>query len=279
MDRSLDRIDLTDLGLFAQGAPHEVFTRLRRECPVYWNEESSGSGFWALTRYDDVRSVSRDSETFSSERDGIMIFDRSYESGGRDPMMMEMDPPRHTRLRALVNRGLTPRRILDLERFARRRFAEALDRALEMGRCDFVDDVASQLPLQIITEMMGVPESDRAHLGTLAHRIQGFDDPELGGGRGGENTAAIAEMSTYALELGRDRRQTPRDDIATAILRAEVEGYIMDDDAFASFFMLLITAGIETTKAAITGGMLALLDHPEQWSALQRDPDRLPDAI
>jgi cholest-4-en-3-one 26-monooxygenase len=275
------RIDLSDVALFARGTPHDVFRRLRTERPIHWNEQADGSGFWALTRYADVLAASRDSETFSSERRGIMIFDESFETSGRECMMIEIDPPRHTRLRALVSRGMTPRRILDLEEFACRRFAGILDRALESGRCDFVSDIAALLPLQIICQIMGVPEPDRAHLGALAHRIQGFDDPELEGGGAGssENSDAIGEMSTYAVDVARDRRRAPRDDIATAILQAKLDGESIDDAAFASFFLLLITAGIETTKSAISGGMLALTEYPDQWEALRNDPRALPDAI
>ena len=280
MDQPLERIDLSDVELFADGPPHEAIRHLRRHDPVHWNEGPDGTGFWALTRHADVLAVSSDTETYSSERHGLMIYDESFETSGRDRTMLEMDAPRHTRLRALVSRGMTPRRILDLEPFARRCFAGVLDRALEQGRCDFVEDVASQLPLQVITEMMGVPEGDRPRLGELAHRIQGFDDPELGGDEDDrENAEAIREMGAYALELGKARRKNPRDDIATRILQAEIEGYTMDADAFAAFFMLLITAGIETTKAAISGGMLAFTEHPEQWAQLVRDPARLSNAI
>ena len=273
-----EKIDLSDVGLFAHGIPHEIFRHLRRESPIYWNEEACGSGFWALTRHADVLSVNRDSETFSSERRGVMILDESFETSGRERMMIEMDPPRHTRLRSLINRGMTPRRVHDLEEFARRSFSSVLDRSLELGRCDFVKDVATLLPLQIITELLGIPENDRPLLGALADRIQGFDDPELGGGDG-ENTDAIREMSDYALELARDRRSRPRADITTAILQTDLDGETMGDDAFAAFFLLLITCGIETTKAAISGGMLALTEHPDQWAALRRDPDALPGAI
>jgi cholest-4-en-3-one 26-monooxygenase len=280
MSAHSDEIDLSDVRLFADGTPHAVFRRLRRESPVYWNEGTEGTGFWALTRHADVLEVSRDSERFSSEQHGIMIYDESFETSGRERTMLERDAPQHTRLRALVSRGMTGRRVLELEAFARDSFAKILDRAQEMGRCDFVEDVASQLPLQIITEMMGIPESDRGPLGVLANRVQGFDDPDLGGGDGpGENSAAISEMSDYALELGRARRRQPRDDIATWILEAKVEGYAMNDAAFAAFFMLLITAGIETTKSAVSGGMLALMEHPGQWANLGRDPQALPAAI
>ncbi len=279
MEALPEKIDLSDVGLFAHGTPHEVFRHLRRENPIYWNEQPDGSGFWALTRYADVLEVSRDSESFSSERHGIMIYDESFETSGRERTMLEMDAPRHTRLRALVSRGMKPRRILALEDFGRRSFAEVLDRCLELGDCDFVSDVAGQLPLQIISEMMGVPDSDRPHLGVLAHRIQGFDDPELGGGGGGENSDAIQQMSSYALELASERRRQPREDIATAILQADIEGYAMDDAAFAAFFLLLITAGIETTKSSISGGMLALTEYPDQWATLGKHPNALPAAI
>ncbi|MBJ18518.1 MAG: cytochrome P450 [bacterium] len=273
-----EKIDLSDVGLFAHGIPHEIFRHLRGESPIYWNEEACGSGFWALTRYADVLAVGRDPETFSSERRGIMIFDESFETSGRERMMIEMDPPRHTRLRTLINRGMTPRRVLDLEGFARRSFEGVLDRSLELGRCDFVNDVATLLPLQIIAELVGIPQADRPLLGALADRVQGFEDPELGGGDG-ENTDAIRQMSAYALDLARDRRRKPKDDIATAILQADLDGESMSDEAFAAFFLLLITGGIETTKAAISGGMLALTEHPDQWAALRRDPDALPGAI
>jgi cholest-4-en-3-one 26-monooxygenase len=273
-------VDLSDPRLFDRGAPHAVFGRLRRESPVYWNEEPDGSGFWAITRYADVHAVSSDAETFSSERRGVMIFDQSYETSGRARMMIEMDPPHHTRLRALISRGMTPRAIQELEAFARDAFAKTLEGALAKGRCDFVDDVAGQLPLQIIAEMVGVPEADRPRMGELAHRIQGFEDPEVEGSEGvGENAAAIGEMAEYALELARERRREPRDDIATAILQADLDGESMDDDSFASFFLLLITAGIETTKAAITGGMLAFTQHPDQWTHLREDPGALSLAI
>ena len=146
-----EKIDLSDLGLFADGTPHAVFRRLRQESPIFWNEQSDGSGFWAITRHADVMQVSRDSETFSNERHGIMIYDESFETSGRERTMLEMDAPRHTRLRALISRGMKPRKILELEEFARRRFAEELDRCLELGECDFVVDVASTLPVQVIS--------------------------------------------------------------------------------------------------------------------------------
>ncbi len=206
-----EKIDLSDLGLFAEGTPHEVFRRLRRESPIYWNEQSDGSGFWALTRHADVMQVSRDSETFGSERHGIMIYDESFETSGRERTMLEMDAPRHTRLRALVSRGMKPQKILELEEFARRRFAEELDRCLELGECDFVVDVACTLPVQVICEMMGVPESERRHLGLLANRIQGFDDPELGGGGGSENSDAIEEMIRWTTPIHHFRRTATRD--------------------------------------------------------------------
>jgi cytochrome P450 len=274
-----EKIDLSDVSLYADGAPHEALRQLRGEQPIYWNEQPDGSGFWAIMRHADVLAVSRDSDVFSNERHGIMMYDESFETSGRERTMLEMDAPRHTRLRALVSRGMKPRKVLELEDFARRDFSARIDQNLESGDCDFVSDVAGQLPVQVICEMMGVPDGDRAHLGRLAYRIQGFDDPELGGGSGGENSDAIQEMSLYALDLAASRRRAPKPDIATDILNAKIEGYAMDDAAFAAFFLLLITAGIETTKASIAGGMLALTGHPDQWTELCKAPQFLPTAI
>jgi len=274
----MDTVDLSDLALFANGAPHEIFRQLRREVPVYANPAAAGPPFWAVTRHADVVAVSRDSDSYSSERAGIMIFDESFESSGRERMMIELDPPRHTRFRALVNQGFTPRNISRLRSFVTRRFDEVLDVALDKGCCDFVGDVAAQLPLQVIAELVGVPDADRPQLGALAHRIQGFDDPEMGGGTGGENSAAIAEMADYALRLARDRLTNPQDDIATTLLHAEIDGERLDAPAFAAFFILLITAGIETTMSALSGAMLAFVEHPEQWQRLADDPTALPGA-
>ncbi len=271
-------IDLTDLDHFATGAPHGLFTTLRRESPVHWNPERDGVGFWNITRHADVYAVSRDSATFSSESNGIMIFDPPAEEN-RPPMMIEMDPPRHTRYRGLVNRGFTPRRVNELEGFAQKLVDGILDRALEQRRCDFVRDVAALLPLQIILEMMGVDPSERPALFDLANRVIGFDDPEYGEAGGGENFEAQAEMALFARRLAEAKAAAPGDDLASELLRVEVEGEKLSPLDFDLFFLLLVTAGSETTRSAIAGGMRAFQENPEQWERLRDDRSLLDCAV
>ena len=244
-------VDLTDLALFARGAPHELFARLRREAPVHWHPEREGPGFWSLTRHQDVRAVSLDTRSLSSARLGNMIFDQFVKPGDRSRMMIELDPPAHTRQRALVNKGFSPRMIRRLEGFARKVTSELLDRALARGRCDFVSDIAGLLPTQIIAEMMGVPPQDRPRVYELANRVMAFADPEFGGGSGGVNIDAMAQMQRFAEALGQARRREPRDDIASALLEAEIDGDRLSDEEFQLFFLLLITAGIETTRSIL----------------------------
>ena len=272
-----DHIDLTDLDHFAKGAPHALFARLRRERPVHWNPERDGTGFWSVTRHADVFRVSRDSTTFSSIEKGIMIFEPPAEEA-RPALMIEMDPPRHTRYRGLVNRGFTPRRVAELEGFAQKLVAGIVGRALEKGRCDFVRDVAAELPLQIILELMGVDPSERPALFDLANRIIGFDDPEYGETGGGQNFEAQAEMAQFARRLAQEKASKPGDDLATELLNVEIDGEKLSAQDFDLFFLLLVTAGSETTRSAIAGGMCAFNEHPQQWEQLRENRDLLASA-
>jgi cholest-4-en-3-one 26-monooxygenase len=207
-----------------------------------------------------------------------MIFDPPPEEV-RPPMMIEMDPPRHTRYRGLVNRGFTPRRVAELEGFARQLVAEIIDRALEKGRCDFVRDVAAELPLQIILEMMGVDPAARPALFDLANAVIGFDDPEYGDAGGGQNFAAQAQMAKFARSLAEQKARAPGDDLATELLRVEIDGEKLSAQDFDLFFLLLVTAGSETTRSAIAGGMRAFHQNPQQWSRLRRDRGLLASAV
>ena len=194
-------IDLTDLALFEKGAPHEVFARLRSEAPVYWNEGASGSGFWALTRHAEAKALGRDPLTFSVARRGNMIFDQFVEEHARPRMMLELDPPEHTRYRGLVKSGFSPRAMQRLLPTARARMSEILEAALEVGNCDFVEAVAGALPLHMIADLMGVPLELRAEVYEVANRIMAFSDPEFSEASGGENVEAMGEMRGLAGEL------------------------------------------------------------------------------
>ncbi len=267
-------IDLLDLDRFQRLEHHEMFTRLRAEDPVSWHEERDGAGFWNVVRHEDVITVSRDSELYSSERGGVSIIDP--EGAGFDTrgvMMLYTDPPKHTRYRLLVNKGFTPRMIGLLEQYLRHRSQLIVDNVIERGTCDFVVDLASELPLQAIAEIMGVPQEDRRLLFEWSNAMIGSEDPEFQ--RDGEAVAqeASAALYAYANELAKERQRDPRDDIVTKLINAEVDGEKLSELEFDMFMLLLAVAGNETTRNATAWGMWALMQHPEQYAALREDPD------
>ncbi|MGQ0804533.1 MAG: cytochrome P450 [Actinomycetota bacterium] len=272
----LSDIDLLDRDRFADGIPHDWFTFLRREAPVYHHPEPDGPGFWVLTKYDDVVAVGRDGATFSSaqERGGVVMLEGPTADLGEMPpgnLMLTMDAPEHTRYRKLVNHGFTPRRINALEPHIRQLTSEILDQVIETGECDFVVDVAAELPLQVIAEMLGVPMEDRHKLFEWSNRMVGSEDPEYIVADA-EIEAAQAEMFMYANELARERRENPRDDIVSALLEAEVDGDRLSEMDFNLFFLLLSVAGNETTRNSMAHGMLAFLENPDQYELLVKDP-------
>jgi cholest-4-en-3-one 26-monooxygenase len=274
----LSKIDLTDLDHFAAGAPHRVFSALREAAPLHWNEHGE---FWSVLRHADVLAVSRDFETFSAALVGNMIFDQFVEPDARARMMIELDPPAHTRYRKLVNRGFTPRTVQRLEDFARRTVGEILDRVLEEGRCDLVSDVAGRLPLEMIAELMGVPASDRLHVYEIANRVMAFNDPEFGGAESGagENSDAMGEMYAYAEQLVLKRSGGGAADITGILLQADLSGDELTKEEFQLFFLLLIVAGIETTRSAIAISMLAFDAFPGEWKRLREEPGLLDSAV
>jgi len=273
------QIDLYDPGVYERGLPYEAFAYLRREAPVYWNPEPAGPGFWALTRYDDVVTASRDAATFSSYLGTALLDDRDEESlQANRLMMLSQDPPDHTRLRSLVNRGFTPRMIARLEDRIRDLCHELVDELVVKGSTDFVRDIAAQLPLVVIADMLGAHEADRDKIFNWSNRMLGFDDPEMQTSYEDGQAAAI-EIFAYANELGRQRREDPRDDIVTKLLQPDGNGDVLSELEFDLFFVLLAVAGNETTRNAASGGMLAFLEHPEQWKRLREDRSLLPTAV
>lgn len=273
-------IDLADPQTFRDGIPQEVFARLRRESPVAWHPWGKG-GFWSVTRYDDVVRANRDTHGMSSEK-GNLIFDRP---GLEDPeaprLLIEMDPPRHTRYRLLVNRGFTPRMVAGLTEFMRKVTARTLDRLDGRTNVDFVEDVAAELPIQVIAELMGVPEEERGRLFELSNRIIGFDEPEY---QVGSRGAPMAQMYDVANRLGSEKRAALArgdrpDDIVTKLLTAEIDDERLTELEFDLFFLLLTVAGNETTRTAIAQGLLAFMANPQQWERVQADRALLPSAV
>lgn len=274
---SLAELDLLDLAHYADGPPHALFRRLRAEDPVHWHPEKEGRGFWALTRYDDVVTVSRDPRLFSSHAGGTMIADPPGDQlAVIRLMMLNMDPPAHTKLRSLVNKGFTPRMVGRLEARIRELAAEILDRVIERGECDFVSEVAGELPSYVIAELTGIPLDDGRLLYRLTEQMHS-SEPTASARAAGQ--AAVGEMMTYASRLRDEKLRRPSDDIASSLLAAEVAGEKLSELEFAMFFMLLINAGGDTTRNLVAAGTLALIEHPAERSRLAANLDLLPSAI
>ena len=284
---SLGEIDLTDLDNFAHGFPHDLFEIHRREAAVWWHEPTShtpdGEGFWSVATHAETLEVLRDADTYSSERGG----DRPY--GGTLLQDLEvagivlnmMDDPRHARIRRLVSIGLTPRMVGRLEQELRRRTRLLLDGIGDGGELDFLVDVAAELPMQMICILLGVPEGDRQVLWEAVD--PGFDIREGDAAfRSDEPRAAQVEMLEYGAELIARKRAEPTDDMLSVVVHAtlaDVEPPTLSDVELYSFFSLLFAAGSETTRNAIAGGLLALVERPEQLAALRGDRTLLPGAI
>ena len=277
-----NQIDLLSPDSFVGGVPHEWFTYLRHNAPVYKHPEPNGPGFWVITRYDDVVQVGRDSQTFSSEqeRGGVVqlrddMMD-DFNRGGR--MMLTMDPPDHTRYRSLVNKGFVPRMINALSPHIREITSAIIDRAIDKGdQCDFVVDVAAELTLQVIAELLGVPLEDRHKVFQWSNRMIGSEDPEYAISDELVRQAQI-EMFMYVNALAPKRREQPRDDLVTTLLNAEINGDRLSEMDFNLFFLLLAVAGNETTRNALSHGIHTLIQHPEQYRMLVDDPSLVPSA-
>jgi cholest-4-en-3-one 26-monooxygenase len=283
----LSDIDLNNLDTFQAGTPHEQFKLLRNEAPVHRHVGDPGEeDYWAVTKHADLKYISKTPKLFSSERMTAITRDPDEASL---PMlrliMLNMDPPRHRIYRAIINKAFTPRMVQSLERAVDGMVDEIVDAVIEKGECDFVDDLAAPLPMQVICEMMGVPEEDRRGIYELANKMVGFDDPELQEGEGevgfgqGDGEAASAEMFMYAAKLAEKSRANPGDDLATALLNAEVDGQRLNEMEYNSFFLLLAVAGNETTRTVTTNGMLDLIRHPDQRQKVLDDPSLLNSAV
>ena len=269
-------IDLFDLEHFADGPPHDIFRELRDEAPVCFLPEPDGPGYWALTRHADVVAASRDPATFGS---APRVFIKDPEDAvADDKLLINLDAPRHTKLRKIVNRGFTPRQVAVLEPRVREVVRGLLDTAAANGQFDLVADVSVELPLQVIAELVGVPYEDRHRVFALTEIMMSIGDPEMGNTEA-DAREAMTEMFAYADGLAQERLRAPGDDLLSLILSADVDGEALTPLDTDFFFMLLMNAGSETTRNLITGGMLALFEHPAQRARLQSDLELLPTAI
>ncbi len=275
---SLD-LDIQSHDIYLDGPPYELFDRLRVEPPVFRHDNPNPDQidwFWALTRHADIVAVSRQWQTFSSGREGATLnADRPDMELAR--MLIDMDPPEHTRVRGLVNRGFTPKAIKLLVDQYVEVTQRLIDEAMAWGDVEFVSAVASELPLIAIAEMLGIPFDDRHKVFDWSNRMIGATDPDYSGGLE-DAGAAAAELYMYAQELATDRRASPRDDIISILVSAE-DGDQLSEHEVNVFVLLLSVAGNETTRNAISHGVLALIEHPEQRERLRADPTLVDSAV
>jgi cytochrome P450 len=268
---------------FAERVPHETFALLRREAPVWWYDWPHGQGFWCVTRHADVVAVSRDTKTFTSEM-GANLEDLDEEQRAARQSMLETDPPRHARLRGLVGPPFTPRAVKAYEAALRELTAVVLDRALPLGEFDFVEEIAKQLPIRVLARLLGAPDSDTEPLIAWGDRMIGNTDPELADVLHDSpeseryrmlpfRSPAALELFEYGHRLAAERRSDPQDDLISKLVHAEIEGERLTEREFDTMFLILVVAGNETTRQAIAHGMLALVEHPEEWRRLRDDSD------
>jgi hypothetical protein len=280
---AVDSINISDPEFWKGSRQHResVFATLRREAPVKFFPEIPlanfpvGPGYWALTKHDDIWHVSRNPELFCSGK-GSNIADLTVELNEFFGSMISMDDPKHVRLRTIVSKGFTPKEITRVEEYVKNKAKTIVDKVLEKygnnEEFDFVDNIAAPFPLQIICEMMGIPESDERQILEWTNVILGAGDPDFGGTI--ENLLNVAlEMFAYAQALGEARLANPTNDLTSVMMHAIVDGERMSSQEFGSFFILLAVAGNETTRNAISHGMLQLTEHPDQKAAWYADFD------
>lgn len=277
---SVQKVDLIDQSIWERGVPYEVFAKLRRTDPIYWHEEPDGPGFWALTKHEDIRAVSNDPARFSSYAAGVSRLDVEDETHleAYRSIVIAQDPPEHRRSRGLVSTIFTPRAVSGLEAAIRGLAREAVARALEKRKIDFVAEYAAPVPMHTISEMMGVPEEHRLRLLELSGGLIDDQDPEVADTPEFRTNAQI-EVFMIAQQLAERERATPGDNLTQTLLSAEVDGWKLSEAEFNTFFMFLIIAGNETTRTAMSGGLTTLLDHPDQLAALREDPSLIPGAV
>ncbi len=280
--------DFTDPEIYTTRVPAEELAELRRAAPVWWVAQRRGSagfddeGYWAVTRHADILAVSKTPDVYSSWENTALI--RFQEGMPRESIEMQrfillnIDPPEHTKLRGIVSRGFTPRAIGNLRQALTARAERIVATALESGTGDFVADVASELPLQAISELLGVPQEDQGKIFSWSNRMIGYY--ERTSADDDDGMIAATEILGYSLAMAEERRGCPRDDIVTKLISAEIDGSHLSDDEFGFFVLMLAVAGNETTRNAIAHGMLAFLDHPDQWELFKASrPDTAADEI
>ena len=288
-DLGTDTVDLTDLSLWTDGPPRDAFRLLRENDPVHWNPppaewsacERDGAGFWSLTRAADIATVAGDLEGFSVDRGWYL----NHETDSPVPlealqsMLTGMQPPQHTKFRALLSKAFVPNTVNRLEDQVRHRMTRIIDRVIEAGSCDMVVDIAVPLPIQVIADLLGFPEESEEMVFGWSMRLAATQDPDARGGGVEQSLSALGEIVAYSNEIAEARRRDPRDDLLTRLALAEIDGQRLDEAGLGSFVLQLIVAGNETSRNSLGIGMKALMENRRQWESLIASPAMVPKAV
>lgn len=278
--------DFTDPDVLLRGIPITEFAQLRQTAPVWWNDQPAGSnifndgGYWVVTKHRHIKEISRDNDVWSTNRNGaVMRLPDAITADQLDltkALLINHDPPEHTRLRKLISRLFTPRAVAAMEEKLALAAHDIVKAAAEKDSGNFVDDIAMKLPLLAIADLIGVPEGDRERLFHWTNSIMNTDDPDFDN----DPSVANAELMGYAYTMAEQRRRCPADDIVTRLVQADIDGEALDETEFAFFVILLAVAGNETTRNALTHGINAFADNPAQWELYKRDrPETAVDEI
>jgi cytochrome P450 len=285
---------LSDPATYLAGVPHDAFARHRRHAPVVWVEEPAlrrhsaarsvvhrGSGYWAVTRYAAVVSASRAPELFSSASRGAFLADpKSREDLERArQLLVNMDAPQHTKTRRLVTAAFSPRAVRAMHASVHAHAQAIVDRVVGAEAFDVVHDLAAELPLLVLADLLGIPRQDRGLLFRWSNNLVGFDDPDFGGGSVDAFKQTFVEAFAYALDVAAAKRQRPGDDLASLLVTSEVDGRRLNENEFCHFWILLVVAGNETTRHLISGSLELLADRPDLRGQLVTDPGLMPMAV
>ena len=282
--RDIDSVELTERELWLDGPPQEAFKQMRAKCPIHWTENfeefPEEPGFWSVTTAEDVHTVSRDWETYSSELGGVIVAAAGFPIELARAMFIGMDPPKHDRLKALFQRGFTPKRIADHEDAIRAITVRVLERLQGRETCDLVTDVAQPVVSRVIGSFMGISEEEDLIWARLMNSTLGAADPDLNpDGFDGAVNKDIPEIFERCQKLIAERREHPTDDLTSVLVNAEVDGEKLEEHEIVMGFFLLMAAGNDSTKATYCSGMRALMEDDEQRQLVLDDPSLIPNAV
>jgi cholest-4-en-3-one 26-monooxygenase len=284
VEHDIKNVELTEREHWLEGPPLEVFKEMRGKCPIHWTETfeefPEEDGFWSVTTAEDIHAVSRDWETYSSETGGVLAARGEFPLELAQAMFIGMDPPKHDRLKALFQRGFTPKRIADHEQAIREITIRVLDRLEGQERCNLVEDVAQPVVARVIGSFMGIDEADDVIWARLMNSVLGAGDPDLNpDGFEGAVHKDLPEIFERCRKLIANRTENPTDDLTSVLVHAEVDGEKLEEHEIVMGFFLLMAAGNDSTKATYCSAMRALMENPDQKQLLLDDPALVPDAV